>query len=131
MKDAGEIISYVPAAARWPYEVHVVAAAHRQTLSELPATERTRFGQLLQSVALSYDRLFEAPMPYMMVLHQRPTGSGEWPQAHLHAEFYPLLRDRGRVKYLAGSESGAGVFINDTLPEESAERLRAVMESPA
>ena len=129
MKDAGEIVSYVPAAARWPYEVHVAAAAHRQTLSDLPAAERTRFGQALQAVALAYDRLFEAPMPYMMVLHQRPTGAGAWPQAHLHAEFYPLLRDRGRMKYLAGSESGAGVFINDTLPEESAERLRAVMES--
>jgi UDPglucose--hexose-1-phosphate uridylyltransferase len=131
VKDAGAIVSYVPAAARWPYEVHVVAAAHQETLAALSPVERTRFGQALQSVALAYDRLFQAPMPYMMVIHQRPTAPGDWPQAHLHAEFYPLLRDRGRLKYLAGSESGAGVFINDTLPEESAERLRAATESVA
>src|SRR3989442_853206 len=49
-------------------------------------------------------------------------------QAHLHIEFYPILRDRGKLKYLAGSESGAGVFINDTLAEESADRLRGLLE---
>jgi UDPglucose--hexose-1-phosphate uridylyltransferase len=131
IQEAGQIVSYVPTAARWPYEVHVVAASHRETLAALTPDELTLFGQALQSAAAAYDRLFEAPMPYVMVLHQRPCGPGPWPQAHLHAEFYPLLRDRGRLKYLAGSESGAGVFINDTLPEESAERLRALMKSVA
>ena len=31
----------------------------------------------------------------------------------------------GRLKYLAGSELGAGVFTADTLPEEKAQELRA------
>jgi UDPglucose--hexose-1-phosphate uridylyltransferase len=31
-----------------------------------------------------------------------------------------------RLKYLAGSESGAGVFTADTLPEDTAAQLRAV-----
>jgi len=78
-------------------------------------------------VVRAYDRLFKTPMPYMMVLHQRPTDGRAHPRAHLHAEFYPLLRDRARLKYLAGSESGAGVFINDTLAEETAARLRTLM----
>jgi len=62
-----------------------------------------------------------------MAIHQAPTGR-PGPQAHLHVEFYPVLRDKGKLKYLAGSESGAGVFINDTLAEESAGRLRALLE---
>jgi UDPglucose--hexose-1-phosphate uridylyltransferase len=65
-------------------------------------------------------------MPYMMSMHQSPAEVSE--QAHLHVEFYPILRDRGKLKYLAGSESGAGVFINDTLAEESADRLRSLLE---
>ena len=32
----------------------------------------------------------------------------------------------GRLKYLAGSEMGAGVFTADTLPEEKATELQAV-----
>ena len=31
-----------------------------------------------------------------------------------------------RLKYLAGSELGAGVFTADTLPEEKARELQAV-----
>ena len=43
----------------------------------------------------------------------RPTG-------HLHVEFYPPLRTAEKLKFLAGSEQGAGTFISDTLPEEAA-----------
>jgi UDPglucose--hexose-1-phosphate uridylyltransferase len=32
----------------------------------------------------------------------------------------------GRLKYLAGTELGAGVFTADTLPEDKAAELRAV-----
>ena len=36
-----------------------------------------------------------------------------------------------RLKYLAGSEMGAGVFTADTLPEDKAAELRAVEVSLA
>lgn len=122
----GGLVTYVPASARWPFEVHVAVRAHRGALPDVAAATRRGFAEALQRVAQAYDRLLDEPMPYMLVLHQRPTDGRPHPRAHLHAEFYPVLRDRGKLKYLAGSESGAGVFINDTLPEESAARLRAV-----
>jgi UDPglucose--hexose-1-phosphate uridylyltransferase len=34
------------------------------------------------------------------------------------------LRTAIKLKYLAGSETGAGMFINDTLAEERAAKLR-------
>jgi UDPglucose--hexose-1-phosphate uridylyltransferase len=37
---------------------------------------------------------------------------------------------RDRLKFLAGSEIGAGVFTADTLPEEKAAELRAVVIDP-
>jgi UDPglucose--hexose-1-phosphate uridylyltransferase len=123
----GQTLAYVPAFARWPYEVHVVPTEHRGSLGDLTPAARRSFALDLRRVARAYDRLFRTPMPYMMALHQRPVDGRGWPQAHLHAEFYPLLRDRGRLKYLAGSESGAGVFVNDTLAEETAARLRRLV----
>ena len=42
-------------------------------------------------------------------------------------EFYPPLRHGDKPKVLAGSESMAGVFIMDVLPEESAIELRKYM----
>jgi UDPglucose--hexose-1-phosphate uridylyltransferase len=100
--------------------------AHRSALPDVPPAGRRALLAAMQRVTRAYDRLFEVPMPYMMSMHQSPAEVSA--QAHLHVEFYPLLRDRGKLKYLAGSETGAGVFINDTLAEESADRLRALLE---
>jgi UDPglucose--hexose-1-phosphate uridylyltransferase len=122
----GGVVAYVPESARWPYEVHVATRAHRPALPDLaPAGRRTLLASM-QRVTRAYDRLFAAPMPYMMAMHQASAEAAA--AAHLHVEFYPILRDQGKLKYLAGSESGAGVFINDTLAEESADRLRTVLE---
>jgi UDPglucose--hexose-1-phosphate uridylyltransferase len=118
------IVSYVPLSARWPYEVHVVPTRHVGALPDASRAARRALGRSLQAIAAAYDRLFDAPMPYMMALHQRPTDGRDHPEAHLHVEFYPILRDAGKQKYLAGSESAAGVFVNDTLPENTAATLR-------
>jgi UDPglucose--hexose-1-phosphate uridylyltransferase len=59
-----------------------------------------------------------------MAIHQRPTDGGTHDAFHLHVEFYPPNRTATKLKYLAGSEAGAGAFINDTLPEETAATLR-------
>jgi UDPglucose--hexose-1-phosphate uridylyltransferase len=75
---------------------------------------------------MKFDRLWNQPFPYVMVFHQAPTDGQPHPEAHLHIEFYPAYRMRARLKYLAGSELGAGVFTADTLPEDKAKELRAI-----
>ncbi len=64
-----------------------------------------------------------------MAIHQRPTDGADHPGYHLHVEFYPPNRSETKLKYLAGSEAGAGAFINDTLPEQTAARLRDALPS--
>jgi UDPglucose--hexose-1-phosphate uridylyltransferase len=59
-----------------------------------------------------------------MAMHQAPTDGGAWPEAHLHIEFYPPHRRPDRLKHLAGVELGAGTFVNDTRPEDTAAQLR-------
>jgi UDPglucose--hexose-1-phosphate uridylyltransferase len=44
----------------------------------------------------------------------------------LHLEFYPPYRTEDKLKYLAGTELGAGLVAMDTLPEAKAAELRAV-----
>ncbi len=118
------VLVYVPHAARWPYEAHVVLRAHRPTLGHCAAAELDALADALQALARGYDALFERPFPYLMVVHQAPTAAGAEREGHLHVEFYPPLRTAHKLKYLAGSEQGGGVFIVDTLPEESAAALR-------
>jgi UDPglucose--hexose-1-phosphate uridylyltransferase len=144
------VVAYVPYAARWPYEAHVVMREHRASLLDCEADELRLLAEGLQALVRGYDALFERPFPYVMVVHQAPTGatsavlpsSAAQPSSstqptsaaarsqaagagggHLHVEFYPPLRTAEKLKYLAGSEQGAGVFIGDVLPEESAVAL--------
>jgi UDPglucose--hexose-1-phosphate uridylyltransferase len=74
-------------------------------------------------VVLRYDGLFEFELPYMMVVHEGPADVPDW---HLSVEFLPPHRSAELTKVRASVETAAGLFINDTLPEQSAARLAAV-----
>jgi UDPglucose--hexose-1-phosphate uridylyltransferase len=116
------VVAYVPFAARWPYETHVALREHRASLAECTAAELAALASTLQALTRGYDRLFARPFPYVMVLHQAPTDGRR--AGHLHVEFYPPLRTATKLKYLAGSEQGAGTFLMDVMPEDSARALR-------
>ena len=118
-------LAFVPFAARFPYEVHVASLRHATSLLELTGPERHALAEVVDLVVRGYDALFGFSMPYVMSVHQAPTDDGAWlPVSHLHVEFAPPHRTATKLKYLAGSELGAGAFLNDTVPESTAAELR-------
>jgi UDPglucose--hexose-1-phosphate uridylyltransferase len=117
-------LAYVPEAARWPYEAHISMATHRPSLTECEPEELRLLAVALQALVRGYDALFDRPMPYVMAVHQAPSGGQGAGQGHLHVEFYPPLRAADKLKYPAGSEQGAGTFISDVLPEDAAAAMR-------
>jgi UDPglucose--hexose-1-phosphate uridylyltransferase len=127
------VACYVPFAARWAFEAHVVLRAHRRSLLDCEPRELRSLARALQALVRGYDALFDRPFPYVMVVHQAPTDAANegTPGGHVHVEFYPPLRTAEKLKYLAGSEQGAGTFIADTVPEESAETLREAIARAA
>jgi UDPglucose--hexose-1-phosphate uridylyltransferase len=116
--------AYVPFFARYPYELHIAPLRNVQDLTELTGDEQKDLAFILKQVLVAFDRLFDISFPYMMILHQKPSDGADYEFYRFHIEFYPPMRTRTKLKYLAGSESGAGMFINDTLPEEKAAELR-------
>jgi UDPglucose--hexose-1-phosphate uridylyltransferase len=118
-------VAFVPEAARWPYEVHVYPYRHVTGLPELEPGERSELMVLYRDVLRRFDRLFDAPAPYIAHIQQAPARL-DADLAHLSIRVFTPRRAEGKLKYLAASESGAGAFINDGLPEEAARRLRAV-----
>jgi UDPglucose--hexose-1-phosphate uridylyltransferase len=124
-------LAFVPFAARFPYEVHVIAHRHAASLLDLTDPERQALAALLKVVLGAYDRLFGWRLPYVMAMHQSPTDDGQWQSvSHFHMEFMPPYRTATKLKYLAGSELGGGAFINDTRPEATAAALRAAVAAP-
>jgi UDPglucose--hexose-1-phosphate uridylyltransferase len=128
--DGDGAIAFTPVCARYPYEVWIAPRRPAPSFAALSPPERRDFARALKTVLLKFDALWQRPFPYVLAFHQAPTDGIEHPEAHLHAECYPAYRMPGRLKYLAGSELGAGVFTADTLPEEKADELRAVAIDP-
>ena len=124
----GSFVAFIPFFARYPYEVHISPTRHLQALSDMEGDEHHDLAEMLKTILVAYDRLFDLSFPYMMVLHGRPSDGRDYDYYHFHIEFYPPLRTATKLKYLAGSETGAGMFINDTLAEEKAAELRQHVE---
>jgi UDPglucose--hexose-1-phosphate uridylyltransferase len=120
-------VGYVPFFARWPYEVHITPKRHLLSFLDFTELEQRDLASIMKQVLSAYDRVFDKSMPYMMMIHQSPSDGLPYDYYHFHIEFYPPLRTSSKLKYLAGSETGAGMFINDTLPEEKAAELRKLI----
>lgn len=118
------MIAVVPPFARFPYESWIVPkAAHSGPWTFSPQDVRD-YADLLGRMQAAYDALFDRIMPYMMSLHAAPTAhDGPY---HFTTQYYPMLRDAERVKYLASVEQSTGVFTVDIDPSDAAQRLRAV-----
>lgn len=115
--------AFVPPAARWPVQVQVVP--HRQVadLTELTDAERDDFARVYLTVLGQCDALYDRPLPYVAGWYQAPSDTDR-ELSWLHLELLSVLRSADKLKYLAGSESGMAVWINDSTPEQIAERLR-------
>jgi UDPglucose--hexose-1-phosphate uridylyltransferase len=117
--------AFVPTWARWPYEIHVYPHRHVPDLPALSNEERDAFGPVYLEVLRRLDGLFGIRMPYIAGWHQAPVRVDR-DLSYLHLQVFSIQRAPGKLKYLAGSESGMGVFVNDVRPEQAAEQLRAV-----
>ncbi|MFG2495071.1 galactose-1-phosphate uridylyltransferase [Streptomyces caniferus] len=141
-------VAFVPHAAHWPYEVHLYPKHRVPDLLALDDAARTEFPQIYLEVLRRFDRIFGAEgerdsgqhrggehgpraagaarTPYIAAWHQAPLRAEHREEFALHLELFTIRRTSGKLKFLAGSESGMNVFINDVPPEAAAQRLREV-----
>ncbi|MBO4206126.1 galactose-1-phosphate uridylyltransferase [Micromonospora echinofusca] len=117
--------AFVPFAARWPYEVHLYPRRRVPDLPHLDPGARAALTPIYLDLLRRFDRLFDAPAPYIAAWHQAPDAPGAAEFA-LHLELFTNRRTSSKLKYLAGTESGMDAFSNDIVPEEAARRLREV-----
>lgn len=122
--EAGGVSAFCPAYARFPYEVWLAPRKRRPGPWAFDEDERDGFAHLLGDITRRYDAYFGRETPYMLSLHAAPVGSED--SFHFTAQFYPLLRAPGRVKYLASVEQSTGAFTIDVMPEKAAEILRSI-----
>ncbi len=125
VRESEHWVALVPFASRWPFQVQLYPRRHVADLATLDEAESRDLAVAYLDVIRRFSRLFSTPAPYIAGWQQAPTGEGR-ELGHLFAEVLTVRRAEGKLKYLAGSESGMGVFVNDVTPERAAARLREV-----
>ena len=125
VEENAHFVALVPFWAVWPFETMIVPRRHYGSLREQTAEEDGSFAEILSALTQRYDRLFAAPFPYSMGLHQAPVNAGAQAGWHFHTHFYPpLLRSATVRKFLVGYEMFAQTQ-RDITPEAAAGMLRS------
>lgn len=120
--------AFVPFAARWPVEVHVLPHRHVADLSETTEAERDELAPFYLRLLRGIDALYDTPTPYIAAWHQAPVDRAR-DAIRLNLQITSPRRAADKLKYLAGSESAMGAWIGDVTPESQAERLRAALDT--
>jgi UDPglucose--hexose-1-phosphate uridylyltransferase len=114
-------LAFVPPYARYPYEVHVYPRRHIPAVDALAlaSDESAELAALFPRIIRTYNVVYQAPMPYMLAVHQLADE-----RFHLHIELLPVGRAPGKLKLAASSEMAWGFWLNDSFPEDKARELR-------
>lgn len=119
----------VPFWATWPYEALIISKRHFGNLTQMTQEEMLAFAEMIKTVTVKYDNLFQTSFPYSSGIHQTPTDNEEHPEWHFHMHFYPpLLRSASVKKFMVGYEM-MGEAQRDISPEKSAEILRDLSDT--
>lgn len=119
--------AFVPFAARWPLEVHILPHRHVPDLAATTSAERDEFARLYGRLLRGVDALYSTPTPYISAWHQAPVRAHR-DDIRLMLQLTSPRREESKLKYLAGSEAAMGAFIADIAPEAGAARLREALE---
>jgi len=118
--------AYVPYAARWPIELHLLPNRQLGSFTELTEAELDELAEVYSRLLRAMDAVYSTPTPYISAWHQAPKVSGG-EKIRLQLQITSPRRAADKLKYLAGSESAMGAFISDVTPEMVAEQLRGAL----
>ncbi len=114
-----QFVAMVPYAARLPFETWIIPRKHYPSFIDMEPEQLEPLARIMTEVLGRISLSLDDP-PYNYYLHSAPFLTDSLPYYHWHLEIIP------RLTTVAGFEMGSGVYINETVPEESARYLREV-----
>ena len=122
--------AFVPFAARWPIEVHMLPHRHVPDFAATSLAERDELAVLYRRLLRGIDALYDTPTPYIAAWHQAPV-SVRRDEIRLMLQVTSPRRAADKLKFLAGSEAAMGAWIGDVTPEQAADNIRRAVERSA
>jgi UDPglucose--hexose-1-phosphate uridylyltransferase len=111
-------VAFVPWAALSPYHLWIFPRRHTGSFAAADGEELAELGAHLRAVLAAIDRALGDP-DYNLVVQSAPPAAAASGALHWYLSVVP------RVTTRAGFELGTAMYVNPSLPEESAARLRS------
>ncbi|MDH6237912.1 galactose-1-phosphate uridylyltransferase [Cryobacterium sp. CG_9.6] len=119
--------AFVPFAARWPIEVHMLPNRQLPDFAATTLAERDELAVLYRRLLRGIDAIYDTPTPYIAAWHQAPISTHR-DEIRLMLQVTSPRRAADKLKYLAGSEAAMGAWIGDVTPENAAQTIRAAID---
>lgn len=119
---SGHFVAFIPYAALSPFHTWIFPRRHASSFDGITDDELTDFARITKSILSRLYHGLNDP-DYNYSIRSVPTDFTDTDYFHWYLTIIP------RVTRTAGFEYGSGMFINTSLPEESAEFLRRVKMS--
>ena len=110
-------VSFVPYAAKVPYEVWILPLRHTAVFGDIKDGEKEDFASILKTTLSKLYRLLEDP-DYNYIIHSFSRYRANEPHIHWFLQIVP------RLLTPAGFELGSGFRINPSIPEDDARLLK-------
>uniref|UniRef100_A0A914HL63 UDP-glucose--hexose-1-phosphate uridylyltransferase n=1 Tax=Globodera rostochiensis TaxID=31243 RepID=A0A914HL63_GLORO len=121
--------AFVPFAARWPIEVHILPHRHIADIAATSEVERAELATVYLRVLRGIDELYAdgTPTPYTVAWHQAPVHVRR-DEIRLMCQITSPRRAVDKLKFVAGSEAAMGAWVGDIVPELGAKSLREAIQ---
>jgi UDPglucose--hexose-1-phosphate uridylyltransferase len=113
----GDFVAFHPFASRTPFETWIVPLKHNAGFGSIRESECRKMAEILKATLQMLDKSLSDP-DYNLLIRTAPIKDAQEDYYHWHVQILP------RLTTPAGFELGSGIFINTTLPEETAQFLR-------
>jgi UDPglucose--hexose-1-phosphate uridylyltransferase len=115
--DTEKFVVLQPFASRFPFETWIMPKEHQASFGLISMEDSKKFAKILRATLFKlYSKLNDPD--YNFVIHTAPI-KDEWEDYyHWHLQIVP------RLTTPAGFEMGSGIYINGSLPEETAQFLK-------
>jgi UDPglucose--hexose-1-phosphate uridylyltransferase len=117
-----EFVVIHPFASHVPYETWIIPKMHYASFGLFPDTCFTELARVLKDIVFCLYKGLNSPA-YNLAIDSTTTYDEEDPYYHWHIRIIP------RMTTIAGFEMGSGIYINTSLPEDTAKYMREIAQS--
>jgi len=118
------IVALVPYFASHAYDIYIYPIRHISFLHQCTRSEMKSLINILQNSIKALNSIFEKDVSYSLSLHQGPVNEEGTTAFHLYFKVHTPQRNKVSKKLLGAVETSGATYINGTLPETAAARLR-------